>query len=292
MHRCLDRKPLMWLNLEWHYKNGFVNVTMKDYVCRNLSKFKHVPSKKTQYSPHPWHAPVYGRKTSQQPTAPSTAPLLYKSGTRRIQAISGTFLYYSKIDMCIKTALNEIPTKKSAPTEDTNQNFLMLMYYLHQYPYVNLWYHASDMFLNCKADSSYLVLPTAQSRAAAWFILSNKPNNHGNFMQNAPTYTYNSTVKLILTSSMRQELSKAFDMHFYWVRDCIKQKKIDIIWRKVKTNKVDYFNKHHPPWNHKKMWYQYLHKALISQLSLHAHSLWGCVTPTTVPLYHSTVVAM
>ena len=90
---------------------------MKDYARRVLAKFKHVPSKKPQHSPRPWHAPVYGRKTAQQPTDPSTTPLLDKAGTRRIQAIAGAFLYYSKIDPFIKTALNEITTEQSTPIE-------------------------------------------------------------------------------------------------------------------------------------------------------------------------------
>ena len=147
MHRCLDRKPLMWLNLEWHYKNGFVNVTMKDYVCRNLSKFKHVPSKKTQYSPHPWHAPVYDQKMAEQQNAPSTAPIPDKDSTRRIQAISGTFLYYSKINLCIKIALKENATKKYAQIGDTYQKFQMLVDYFHQYPDGTLRHYASDMIL-------------------------------------------------------------------------------------------------------------------------------------------------
>ena len=80
------------LNLEWHYDKFFVNMTMKDYVRRALSKFKNVPSKKPQHPPYPWNAPVYGPKTSQEATYPSTAPLLDKSGTHRIQAISDFFL--------------------------------------------------------------------------------------------------------------------------------------------------------------------------------------------------------
>ena len=77
----------------------------------------------------------------------------------------------------------------------------------------------------------------------------------------------------MLTSYMRQKLSKAFDVCFCCLQDCIKQKQFDIIWRKVKTNKADYFTKHHPPWNQKNMRYQYLHKALIAQLALRAHSV-------------------
>ena len=54
-----------------------------------------------------------------------------------------------------------------------------------------------------------------------------------------PPYTDTSIVKGILTSYLRQHLSKTFDMRFYWVRDQIKQKPFYLVWRKVKTNKAD-----------------------------------------------------
>ena len=155
------------LNLKWNYKEDLINVKIKDYVRRSLVKLKHVPSKKPQHPPHPWHTPVYGKKMSQQPTAPYTAPLLEKAGTRRIQDISGTFLYYLEINQCIKTALTEIATKQSAPIEDTNQKVQMLMEHLYQYPDGTLRYYASKMILIYKADSTYLVLPKNRFRAAA-----------------------------------------------------------------------------------------------------------------------------
>ena len=99
----------------------------------------------------------------------------------------------------------------------------------------------------------------------------------------SPFKTDNSTAHGILTSNMRQKLSKAFDMKFYWMKDRISQKQFDLIWAKGILNKADYFTKHHPPWHHKKMRYKYLQR--IAQLH-HAFSAlkcadqWrGCVTP-------------
>ena len=189
------------LNLESHYGKVFVKVTMKDYVRRALAKFKHVPSKKLQHSPHPWHAPVHGSKTAQQPTSQITAPLLDKFGTRRIQAISSTFLHHSEINTCINAVFNEIVTKKCAPTEDTNQKFQMLMGYLHQYLDGTLRYYTSDMILLCEADSSHFVLPKDQSHTAAWFTLSNNPNKHDKVMYNAQIYIICLTIKNITASA-------------------------------------------------------------------------------------------
>ena len=87
-----------------------------------------------------------------------------------------------------------------------------------------------------------------------------------------PVFNDNSTATGILNSSMRQKLSKAFDMRFYWVRDRIEQKEFQLFWRKGSTNMADYFTKHHPPWYHRQMRYKYLHRALLTS------RVRGCVT--------------
>ena len=99
-----------------------------------------------------------------------------------------------------------------------------------------------------------------------------------------PIYNDSSTATGILTSTLRQKLSKAFDMRFYWVRDRILQKQFQLLWRKGSTNMADYFTKHHPPWYHKQMRYKYLHKALL----LHSLSPGrGCVTHGSNPIHLS-----
>ena len=62
----------------------------------------------------------------------------------------------------------------------------------------------------------------------------------------------NKTAKGILTREVRQKLSKAFNMPYYWMRDRIKQKQFVLKWEKGTINMADYFTKHHPPWHHKK----------------------------------------
>jgi hypothetical protein len=39
-------------------------------------------------------------------------------------------------------------------------------------------------------------------------------------------------------------------MHFYWVRDSIRQKQFKIHWKPGSTNHADYFSKHHPAPHH------------------------------------------
>ena len=63
--------------------------------------------------------------------------------------------------------------------------------------------------------------------------------------------TDNSAARGILTSSLCQKLSKAFDMRYWWMRDRIKQTKINLVWEPRKSIPAYYFSKHIPPRHHK-----------------------------------------
>jgi hypothetical protein len=76
----------------------------------------------------------------------------------------------------------------------------------------------------------------------------------------SPFETDNNTAQGILTSKMRQKLSKAFDMRYWWMKDRISQGQFNLTWAPGKFNLADYFTKHHPPWHHRKMRYKYLQK--------------------------------
>jgi hypothetical protein len=66
-----------------------------------------------------------------------------------------------------------------------------------------------------------------------------------------PLKTDNSTAHGILTSLVQQKRSKAFDMRFYWLKDRIKQKQLQVYWKPGTENRADYFTKHHPPAHHR-----------------------------------------
>ena len=104
------------LNLDWHYDDGCVDISMKNYVSPTCQKFNHKQPAKFQHALYRWTAPVYGSDIAQNNIPLSTAKSLGKEETGDIQSISGTFNYYTEIDPCIKTVLNEISTQQSAPT--------------------------------------------------------------------------------------------------------------------------------------------------------------------------------
>ena len=57
------------------------------------------------------------------------------------------------------------------------------------------------------------------------------------------------------------EKSKEMDMRFNWVKYRTRQGNFFILWGPVKTNKSDYFTKHHPPSHNKAMMHEYSHKS-------------------------------
>jgi hypothetical protein len=89
-----------------------------------------------------------------------------------------------------------------------------------------------------------------------------------------PIKTDNSTAHGILTSLVKQKRSKAFYMHFYWLKDRIAQQQFQVYWKPGKQNLADYVTKHHPPTHHRIMRPKYLLN-LVKSVAL----MQGCVTP-------------
>jgi hypothetical protein len=48
-------------------------------------------------------------------------------------------------------------------------------------------------------------------------------------------------------------------MHFYWIRDCIRQGQFHIYWKPGTLNKANYFTKHHPASHHQEICSAFLH---------------------------------
>ena len=49
------------LTLDWHYKDGYVDVSMPGYVTEALHQFQHTKPTRIQYTPHKWNQPLYGQ---------------------------------------------------------------------------------------------------------------------------------------------------------------------------------------------------------------------------------------
>ena len=89
---------------------------------------------------------------------------------------------------------------------------------------------------------------------------------HDQHSNRTPLYFNNKTAKGIIISTVRQELSKSFDIHFYWMWDWISQKQLELIWISGVLNMADYFTKHHLSWHNKVMQYKYMKNACMAAL--------------------------
>ena len=66
------------------------------------------------------------------------------------------------------------------------------------------------MILKVEADSAYLILPKARSRAAAWLILDNEPTTTPSAMPNAPALVLCYTLRHVMSSAADAETGGLF----------------------------------------------------------------------------------
>ena len=50
------------LTLDWHYKDGYVDVSMPKYIIEALQQFQHTKPTRIQHTPHKWNQPRYGQQ--------------------------------------------------------------------------------------------------------------------------------------------------------------------------------------------------------------------------------------
>ena len=198
--------------IDWDYAAGHVDISMPGYVPKALLTLRHPTPTKPQHSPHRWTAPVYGQKI--QLANSDLSPLLDKAGIKRVQQISGLFLYYSRsCDPTIIVALNEISNCQASPTKHTEAACNMLLDYLATHPDAKIRYHASDMVLAVCSDAAYLVLPNARSRAAGHFFLTTLPSAtqsppHPN--HNGAIHVLCKTLRTVAASAAEAEIGSLF----------------------------------------------------------------------------------
>ena len=200
------------LTFDWNYKAGYVDVSMPGYVQKALERLQHKSTSSPQYSPHA-HVPiVYATKnTRQYATAPDTSPLLTPKGTKYIQSVTGSHLYYGRaIDYTILPALNEIASEQASPTQKTQEKAKRLMDYVATYPNAFIRYYASDMVLHIDSDAAYLVAPKARSRVAGYFYLSNHSANKDKPKLNGAIHVECKTLRHVVSSAAEAETAGVF----------------------------------------------------------------------------------
>ena len=81
------------------------------------------------------------------------------------------------------------------------------MDYLYAHPNTKLRYHKSEMQLHIDSDAAYLVVPTAKSRVAGYFHLSNKSSQP---TLNAHVHVECALLKHVVPSAVEAETGGIF----------------------------------------------------------------------------------
>ena len=198
------------LNIEWNYKERFVDISMPGYIKKLITRIKHPPPKKPVHAPHKWHEPIYG-KHRQYGTPEDTSDLLPPKESTHAQSIIGSLLYYARaVDPSMLPGLNEVSVSQANPTRNTMKKVNTLLDYVTTHPNAVIRYHASDMCLHVDSDAAYLVLPRARSRLAGHYYLSDDPQNARTPAPNGPILTECRTIRHVVASSAEAETSALF----------------------------------------------------------------------------------
>eukprot|EP00957_Ditylum_brightwellii_P001850 142592-Ditylum_brightwellii.AAC.1 len=131
----------------------------------------------------------------------------------KIQAISGTFLYYGRaINGTILPTINEISADQAKPTINTAKQSIMLMDYLATYPNAVLRFFAGNMQLHVDSDAAYLVVNGAKSHIAGYFYCASNPHtlNYSKTPYNAPILIECRTLKQVVCSAAEAECGTLF----------------------------------------------------------------------------------
>ena len=195
---------------DWHYEDGFVDLSMPTSVPNILKRFNH-QCIKPQYSPHEFIPIKFGTKTRQLAMQPDTSPLLDSKGAKFVQSVVGSLLYHGRaLDASILPALNSISSQQNSPTEKVKEKCLRLLDYIATYPNPILRFYASDMILTAESDAAYLVLPKARSRAAGIFYLHNKPTSKPHPQINGAILIECTTLRHVVSSAAEAEIGALF----------------------------------------------------------------------------------
>jgi hypothetical protein len=94
-----------------------------------------------------------------------------------------------------------------------------------------------------------------------------------------PMETDNTTATGYSNGTIKQKRTKAMDMHFYWIKDRVKQGQFKLYWGPDFQNSADYFTKHHSPAHHKRIHnvYIYADERPINRKGIRDSALRGCV---------------
>ena len=195
------------ITFDWDYAKRRVHLSMPGYISKALQRFGHEQPRRLQNSPYPHVPTIYGAKIQYSEQEEPSTPL-DKEGTKYVQAVTGTLLYYSRaVDPTMLVALNAIATQQASPTLKTLDRVKQLLDYCASQEEAVLTYHASDMILAIHSDAGYLNETKSRSRAGGHFFLSSDVQNPPN---NGAVLTIAQIIDAVMSSAAEAELGALF----------------------------------------------------------------------------------
>ena len=197
------------LTLEWNYEQGYVDISIPDYILHALHEFQHILSKPT-HSPAKFTAPIYGAKI-QYAQEPNVEPTLPPHEIKRVQKIVGKLLYYGlAVDNTILVILGDLSMEQTKSTQKTLEAVTHLLNYVATHPNATVRFYRSKMILHVHSDGSYLSLPKAKSRAGGYFFLSSNSSDHATCPHNGPIYCLSKILKNVMGSAAEVEIGATY----------------------------------------------------------------------------------
>jgi hypothetical protein len=143
-------------------KDRHVTLTMPGYVEKLLRRVK-PDGLKGAHTPAIYIPPNYKTTVTQRATM-DTSQLASASEQKYLQSVIGTLLYYSRaVDPTLCTAIHELGSIQSAPTQNDLLKLDRLLAYASTHRNNGIRYYASNMRYNTMSDASYLCRPRARS---------------------------------------------------------------------------------------------------------------------------------
>jgi Reverse transcriptase (RNA-dependent DNA polymerase) len=198
------------IQLDWNYEAGHVTLSMPGYVDKALQRFTHPTPTRSQHSPHPWIPPNYGASV-QYAEPEDTSPPLDKRGTKLLQEVIGTFLFYGRaVDNTMLAALGTLATAQTCGTAKTMDSLVQLLDYAATHPDAKVRYYKSDMILYVHSDASYLSEPKARSRVGGYFYLGNQNEAPDTHKPNGPIHVESRIMRHVMAAASEAEIGALF----------------------------------------------------------------------------------
>jgi len=196
------------IDLKWDYDKRTCRLTMDGYINEVLLRYGHPMPTKPQHSPHKHRKIVYGADAQLQPIEVDTSPRLDEAGTKRVQGISGSLLYYARaVDSKLLCTISTISAQQASATQNTLTAVHQLLDYMATYPSDGVTFKASNMILAAHSDASYLSETKSRSRAGAHIFLS---NNDPIPQSNGPILAVSSILRSVYGSVAEAELAALY----------------------------------------------------------------------------------